>query len=604
MSRALTGSLLTRSLTASAVLLSIGCSEYELADPTGPNTDPGTCDLEPPNDLVQRDPVACETEPEVGQFTPVVEWKWESNPTHAGFHQVMAQPVVANLDDDNGDGQIGVGDIPDVVFASFQGGAYTSPGALVAVSGKTGQTLWSRTDIGGHQPYGSTGVAIADLDGDGKPEIVFSSVDGLTAASASGDLRWHAAVATDRYGMPAIADMDGDGSAEVVFGPTVVDASGQVVWTGPEGGGWHYSSYPVDLDGDGLMEVVAGSVIYTHDGQIRHRNPHGNGWTAVGDLDLDGVPEIITVGGGKIGVSDDSGAVVWEFPITDGGGGPPTVADFDGDGAPEIGVASREVYRVVDSDGTQLWANTVQDYSSSITGSSVFDFEGDGGAEVVYADEETLWIYDGATGEVELAWTDHSSGTLMEYPVIVDIDADGSAEIVVASNNYTFAGSTGITVIGDADSSWAAARPIWNQHAYSITHIEDDGSVPRSTEANWLRWNNFRAGNSANAAGYAQPDLAVGEPVSCDAECHADRMVLWIPVVNNGEVDAWDVTLEVDGDVRTVGDLGPGEARWVGPFTLSSARLDEGLVATAAAAGALECDLADNQRLLHASCTR
>ena len=51
-----------------------------------------------------------------------------------------------------------------------------------------------------------------------------------------------------------------------------------------------------------------------------------------------------------------------------------------------------------------------------MTGSSVFDFEGDGAAEVVYADEETLWIFDGATGTIEMAWTEHGSGTRFEYP--------------------------------------------------------------------------------------------------------------------------------------------------------------------------------------------
>src|SRR5205085_11574491 len=106
---------------------------------------------------------------------------------------------------------------------------------------------------------------------------------------------------------------------------------------------------------------------------------------------------------------------------------------------------------------------TVQDYSSAVTGSSVFDFEGDGAAEVVYADEQTLWVYDGGSGAVELALDSHSSGTLMEYPLIVDVDHDGAAEIVVASNDYAFAGSHGITAIGDARGTWAPGRPIWNQ---------------------------------------------------------------------------------------------------------------------------------------------
>ena len=118
-----------------------------------------------------------------------------------------------------------------------------------------------------------------------------------------------------------------------------------------------------------------------------------------------------------------------------------------------------------------------QDGSSQRTGSSVFDFEGDGKSEVVYADELTLWVFDGATGEVRMAWEEHASWTLFEYPVIVDVDADGASEIVLMSNDGQTAGWQGITVIGDLTGSWAPTTPTWNQHGYHITNVEDDLSI-------------------------------------------------------------------------------------------------------------------------------
>ena len=63
--------------------------------------------------------------------------------------------------------------------------------------------------------------------------------------------------------------------------------------------------------------------------------------------------------------------------------------------------------------------------SSSATGSSVFDFEADGAAEVVYNDECFLRAYEGATGRV-LFQVPNSSRTATEYPVIVDVDTDGT----------------------------------------------------------------------------------------------------------------------------------------------------------------------------------
>ena len=44
---------------------------------------------------------------------------------------------------------------------------------------------------------------------------------------------------------------------------------------------------------------------------------------------------------------------------------------------------------------------------------------------MVYADEQTLWIYQGSTGRIRLAETTHQSGTVNEYPVVVDVDGDG-----------------------------------------------------------------------------------------------------------------------------------------------------------------------------------
>jgi hypothetical protein len=227
-------------------------------------------------------------------------------------------------------------------------------------------------------------------------------------------------------------------------------------------------------------------------------------------------------------------------------GGPPTVADFDGDGSAEIGVAGASLYVVLENDGSVLWSTPVQDLSSNMTGSAVFDFEGDGAAEVVYADEETLWVWDGATGDVELALTDHASATAFEYPVIADVDADGSAEIVLASNNSYYAGWNGIRVIGDATSSWRAGRPVWNQHAWSLTNVEDDLSIPATRTENWLRYNNFRSGDLATGYGAAQPDLRMEITEVCELECDDGLLQLTVTISNVGAAPSGGVITAFD----------------------------------------------------------
>jgi hypothetical protein len=139
------------------------------------------------------------------------------------------------------------------------------------------------------------------------------------------------------------------------------------------------------------------------------------------------------------------------------------------------------------------------------SGASVFDFDGDHRAELVYADQCFMRIFDGVTGEVKFS-VPRSSLTRWEYPVIADVDGDSHTEIVTGSNDYdaggvacpatdplnmhqnvAFKATHGITVWSDHDHKWAGSRPIWNQHSYSVTNVNDDGTIPpmRSIPSQW-----------------------------------------------------------------------------------------------------------------------
>ena len=444
----------------------VACSEYDLKNQaeSHPSPDPAVDTGPPPesdipvdtglppdcSDFVPAPPPTvglneeCLRAPTVGSFTPVVEWQWSSNPSHPGFHQVMAAPAVGHLDDDNEDGVVNADDTPDVVFTSFSGSAYTSPGALTAIKGSDGSTLWSITDAGGEPIYSSSGVAIGDLDGNGTVEVCVSG--GLHAVvcvnGEDGSLLWASGTETATYGCPSIADLNGDGLAEVIHGRAIFAHDGTLIAQGTGGlGGGYRASFAIDWDGDPELEVVAGNTVYEMDGTITWSDDLADAAPAVGDFNLDGLPDLVRSGTGHVTVTLNDGTLLWQVPTAGGGSaGAPTVADFDGDGLPEVGVADLSLYTAYDTDGTLMWSNTVSDYSSSQTGSAVFDFEGDGAAEIIYADEHTLWIFDGATGAIRMAQEGHASGTLMEYPLIADVDGDGSTEIVIASNNYTYAG--------------------------------------------------------------------------------------------------------------------------------------------------------------------
>ena len=188
-----------------------------------------------------------------------------------------------------------------------------------------------------------------------------------------------------------------------------------------------------------------------------------------------------------------------------------------------------------------MWKHEVSDRTSNITGSAVFDFEGDGYSEVVYAGEQSLWVFSGVDGVARLRDNEHYSCTGFENPVIVDVDHDGQVEIVVVDYN-------GIRVLGDASESWVSARPVWNQHAYSITNINDDLSIPSYADSNWPTHNNFRSGDIRinNGSGANQSDILPLITDTCEIECDRNQLEFTVQVGNGGLADFFgDITVQV-----------------------------------------------------------
>lgn len=480
----------------------------------------------------------CLVVPTPGQFDAVLEWNWDGTPGSPlpNHIQVMMTPVVANLTDDNADGQINDDDTPDVVFSAFAGSSWTQDGVIVALSGNDGSEIFTTpftTDLD-VEPVGQ--LAIGDIDGDGLPEIIANEDITDTALNQGtegrlivfehdGTFKFKSSVIERlQWGGAALADLNLDGTPEIIVGRQVLDNSGVLLATGSGGQGKNTVgplSTVADLDGDERPEIVAGSTAYSVDtdgaNAITGLTPFwqaatGDGFSAVADFDGDDLPEVVLVSAGSVSLLDGLTGTVIGGPtaLPSGAGGAPTIEDFDNDGQAEIGVAGGGFYVVFDTDGTILWSQPIQDLSSGRTGSSSFDFDGDGAADVVYSDEQFLRVFSGVDGTVLLELP-NTSGTALENPVVADVDRDGNAEIIVAGNNYATSApvsNTGIRVWGSVSDAWVNTRRIWNQHTYHITNVNDDGSIPTDEEANWPLFNNFRAQKARTSDEiFAAPDL-------------------------------------------------------------------------------------------------
>jgi hypothetical protein len=473
------------------------------------------------------------------------------------------------------------------------------------------------------------GIAAGDLDGDGVPELVaITKVDGqpqgtvafkrTTSDASQWEVLWHNTlyprwnVHTRGGATISLADLDGDGTPEVVIGNVALDGlTGDLVWDGVatamgkggigNNGFLGPSSTVADIDLDGFQEVIAGNTVYAHDGATKwqldymsQNSPCGgalpcDGFNAVGNFDEDDRGEVVIVRLGEVFVVDDDGTLLHKVQIPKincaaNEAGPPTIADFDGDGRPEIGTASADYYVVVDLDcigdplpaGCQgqgiLWQRTNVDCTSRVTASSVFDFEGDGKAEVVYADEVSFRVFDGTTGQILFSDNTYRSHTRIEMPVIADVDRDGSADIVIGENRYN-GGQAGLEVWKDPAKLWVRTRRVWNQHGYYITNISKDGAVPAAAEKNWLndRFNNFR--QNVQPGGLFEAPDAVIPALICDATAAPGSLKISVVAKNDGaEVlpAATKVRLELveDGEASPLIDLLTSKALLPGQFEL------------------------------------
>jgi hypothetical protein len=125
----------------------------------------------------------------------------------------------------------------------------------------------------------------------------------------------------------------------------------------------------------------------------------------------------------------------------------------------------------------------------------LFDLLGDGDAEAIYADRSRVRLFS-STGEL-LFQLDHSARESISNPVVVDLDGDGAAEILVTSSEPE-AGS-GLTstpsliVLENEDDRFAPTRRVWNQHTYHYSNVSELGRVPADEAPHWAEDNGFRA---------------------------------------------------------------------------------------------------------------
>ncbi len=313
--------------------------------------------------------------------------------------------------------------------------------------------------------------AVADLDGDEKPEVIGSPYTLFVLNGEDGTEQWSKDPPGGRtWPGTVVADIDNDGDLEIALAQsggylTVYDHDGNQLWSKqPENGELRgLSAY--DLDNDGTLELVVtatgngvNSYVYEHDGTLRSgwpqlSNSSGYAWgvyndnAALGDLDGDGAGEIVVP-------SDVHYINVYEAD----GSQLPTHAKYGGKGWGAVGIWESadielrgwgrcngdraESYRTNFAYGPSVIADVNRDgVAELVSVGNVYDCHAGYppsryiGVYIFNADRsrftgwETVPIDTGAPLKEDYNVIE----TAMPNPVVVDLDGDGNSEILYAS---------------------------------------------------------------------------------------------------------------------------------------------------------------------------
>ena len=334
----------------------------------------------------------------------------------AGIQEPGAHLGVVDLADVNGDNlaEIVVNVNCDVGWTAKK------PSVILAYDGRNQRVLkWRTPDCGRADP------TCVDVDGDGQVELILCMTvyPGDHTASIyklNGELVG-AFKSGEGLALDAMADIDGDGKQELLFS--------------------NFASHNEQPELNGVNDMYSHVVALKADGRCLWVSRIGtcNVSPAVSDLDGDGRPEIVAFQS-QIGSYRGTSPVHLLDPatgrITKSFGGPENIAwlgwaiaDLDNDGKREIACGGDDgVLRLL---GHDLSLRTSRRFDGMVRVHFATDLDGDGTVELVASSGRQLFVLDSRLNDL----SGFRAGGGIRKAIVADLDGDGIPEVLVIADD-------------------------------------------------------------------------------------------------------------------------------------------------------------------------
>nr|MDO8109985.1 PKD domain-containing protein [Candidatus Sigynarchaeota archaeon] len=307
--------------------------------------------------------------------------------------------------------------------------------------------------------------AIADIDADGKPEVIVGSYDSRVYClnGGTGAIKWSFLTGGKIFSTPAIDDVDGDGNDEIFIGSDddklycFYGRNGTVRWSYLTTNDVTSGPSIADVDADGRKEVMFGSInnrVFSLDATTGSEewNYLTGGYPGTSillvDVNRDNLLEAIfgTTDRYVYCLSGLDGHLVWKYRTGAPVSSTAACADVDADGELEIIIGSddKNVYCLSAVNGIVEWNYTLGGYAYGLQ--SIADVDTDGMLEVITGSSDSR-VYCISASNGSLKWTFKTNyNILTSCPAIGDIDNDKNLEIIIGSGDckiYCLSGRNG-----------------------------------------------------------------------------------------------------------------------------------------------------------------